>query len=221
MKKTLIILLAIFASFSARSQVVGETTIKRFSVGTDIFSDIWMNQPAGTKARFMQQGASIFGMYNYQFGKSNFSFAFGFGGTFHNFYSNATIPDIKADTISFVAIPDSVNYRKSKLGLTYLDIPFEFRLKTVKKFRVSLGFKVGILIDGKTKYKGDRPSDHVAVIIKQKPVEQLEKWRYGPTIRIGYDWFNLYAYYSLSKVFQKYQGPDMYPISVGITFLPF
>jgi hypothetical protein len=221
MKKTLIILLVVFAAIDGYSQVVGETTIKRFSVGTDIFTDIWMNQPEGTKARFMQQGASVFGMYNYQFGKSNVSFAFGFGGTFHNFYSNSTITNIKADTITFAAIPDSVNYKKSKLGLTYLDIPFEFRLKTAKKFRVSLGFKVGVLLDGKTKYKGDRSWDHTAVIAKEKPVSQLERWRYGPTIRIGYDWFNLYGYFSLSKVFQKYKGPELYPVSVGITFLPF
>ncbi len=221
MKKTLIIFLAVFSSFSGFSQVVGETTIKRFSVGTDIFTDIWMNQPEGVKTRFLQQGASVFGMYNYQFGKSNISFAFGFGGTFHNYYSNSVIPDIKADSISFTPIPDSLSYKKSKLGLTYLDIPFEFRLKTVKKFRFSLGFKVGILIDAKTKYKGDRASDHSLVNIKERPVTHLEKWRYGPTIRVGYDWFNLFAYYSLSNVFQKYKGPEMYPLSVGITLLPF
>ena len=56
---------------------------------------------------------------------------------------------------------------------------------------------------------------------KTTDVRNLESIRFGPTLRIGYDWFNISAYYSLSKFFVKDKGPEMYPISVGITFTPF
>jgi hypothetical protein len=67
------------------------------------------------------------------------------------------------------------------------------------------------------KYKYEK-----ADIEKAKQVNNVEKFRFGPTLRVGYSWFSLYAYYSVTKVFQGNKGPeDLYPISVGITLLPF
>ncbi len=204
----------------AFSQKISETTIKRFSVGADINQDFWLNKPDSMDVRGINQGGGAFGMYNFPFGKSNFSFAIGIGITVHNLFSNTTIADIKADTIKFVPIPDTVNYKKSKLGLTYLEIPVEFRLKTKDKVRVCVGFKIGYLLDAKTKYKGDR-EDGKEVKIKEKPVNNVEKWQFGPVIRVGYDWFNISAYYSVTQIFRKERGPEVSPISVGITLMPF
>jgi len=222
MKKFILVISALlFISSGFAQSKITETTIKRFSFGTDIYTDIWMNTPDNMKARTINQGIFVFGMYNYPFNESNFSFAFGFGVGVHNLYSNTTIEDIRSDSINFIPIPDSINYKKSKLGLTYIDLPLEFRLKTKDKFRAALGFKIGYLVDAKTKYKGDRP-DGKFWTEKQKQVNHVEKWRFGPTIRIGYDWFNLYAYYSVTNLFIVGRGPaNLYPISVGITLLPF
>lgn len=205
---------------SSAAQKISQTTIKRFSMGADIYTDIWLNKPDGIDTRTINQAASFFGMYNKPFGESNVSFAIGIGLGMHNLYTKGRIEDIKADTIVFVPIPDSISYKKYKLGLTYIDVPVELRLKTENKFRFAIGFKVGYLIDGKTKYKGNR-EDGQKVVFKEKQVNQLENVRFGPTIRIGYDWFNLYAYYSVTKVFKKGKGPETYPLSVGITLLPF
>ena len=217
---TAVVFLFVLTGFSQSE--AGQTLIKRFSFGADIFTDIWMNQPEGVKVRTINQGANVFGMYNFPIGESNFSFAIGLGMGFHNMYSNSRIEDIRADSINFIPIPDSINYRKSKLGLSYVDLPFEFRLKTKDKVRFGIGFKLGYMIDAKTKYKGDRYYDRAFLIVKQKQVKNVEKWRFGPTIRFGYHWFNLYAYYSLSHIFITGRGPyNLYPISVGITLLPF
>ena len=220
MKKFIVVIVFLGFFSSGYSQIVNETTVKRFSVGFDLFTDIWMNKPDNMSLRFFQQGFNTFGMYNFPFGKSNFSFAIGLGFGFHNLYSNNTIKDIRADSIEFMRIPDSIDYKKSKLGLSYIDLPIEFRLKTKDKFRAAIGFKVGFLVDAKTKYKGDRPEGGF-IIDKQKQVKGLEMWRFGPTIRIGWDWINVYAYFSVTKIFQGGRGPEMYPISVGLTFLPF
>jgi hypothetical protein len=96
----------------------------------------------------------------------------------------------------------------------------EIRLKTEKKFRFAVGFKIGYLMDGKTKYKAEG-EDGKPYIIKEKQVAQLEKWRFGPTIRIGYDWINVMGYFNVTQIFKRDRGPDLYPISVGITLLPF
>jgi len=174
-----------------------------------------MNQPEGIKARTINQGFNFFGMYNYPFSESNFSFAFGFGMGFHNMYTNGVIEDIKADSINFIRIPDSVSYKKSKLANAYVDIPIEFRFKSQSKFRVALGFKIGYLVDAKTKYKGNRP-DGPYVLLKEKQVNHVEKFRYGPTLRIGYDWFSLFGYFQISHVFRKNKGPNnLYPHITG------
>jgi hypothetical protein len=221
MKKLFLAFLILLSANALFAQSLSQTTIKRFSFGGDIFTDIWMNQPQGIKVRTINQGFNFFGMYNFPFGESNYSFAIGLGLGIHNMYSNSVIEDIKADTIRFVQIPDSVSYRKSKLCNAYIDLPLEIRLKTESKFRVAVGFKIGYLIDAKTKYKGNR-ADGPYVLTKQKQVNHVEKFRYGPVLRIGYDWFSFYGYFQISKIFVENRGPNnLYPISVGITLLPF
>ncbi len=86
-----------------------------------------------------------------------------------------------------------------------------------------MGFKFGFLVRGHTKYKGDDYIDGTTqeVIIKKKKLAFMEKNRYGFTGRIGYKWLNLWGYYQLSTLFEKGKGPEMYPISVGITIIPF
>lgn len=216
----LICLLPIFAFSQEKTKTIGATTIKRVSVGFSIYQDFFMNWPAGMNVRAINQGAGAFATYNIPFGKSPISFAIGAGIGCHNLYSNTTIDNIRADTISFTPIPDSIGYKKSKLGLTYLDFPLELRYKAKNKFNVAIGVKLGYLLDAKTKYKGDNLNGD-QIVQKNKKVANVDKFRFGPTLRIGYDWFQVYAYYSVTKIFTKGLGPDLYPISVGITFMPF
>lgn len=220
MKKTILLFLGLGIVTGVLGQMVGQTTIKRFSFGMDYYTDIWLKKPANFETRTINQGISAFGMYNYPFGESNMSIAIGIGTGFHNLYTKGQIEDIKADTITWVPFPDTLDYKRYKLGLSYFDIPLEFRLKTNQKFRVAIGAKFGFLLDGKTKYKGNR-YDGELVTIKEKQVGSLSRFRFGPTIRIGYDWFNVYAYYQVTRLFEPGRGPDIYPLSVGITLLPF
>jgi hypothetical protein len=217
---SLICFLPLLAFSQEKSKIIGETTVRRVSVGVEICQDFWMNWPKGMNIRAINQGGGAFVMYNIPFGDSPLSFAIGAGLGFHNLYSNTRIENIKADTISFTVIPDSISYKKSKLGLAYLDFPLEFRLKTKSKFNMSVGVKLGYLLDAKTKYKGENLAGD-QIIQKNKKVDNVGKFRFGPTIRVGYDWFQVVGYFSVTKIFDKGLGPDLYPISVGITFMPF
>lgn len=216
----LILILPLIASSQESSKVTSKTAVKRISVGAEIYQDFWLNKPEDMNARAINQGAGTFFMYNVPIGESHLSFAIGAGVSWHNLYSDTRIWNIKADTIIFTPIVDSMNYKKSKMGLTYIDIPLEFRLKTNNKIRASVGFKISYLIDAKTKYKGDNEFGD-QVIIKEKQISQTNKWQFGPLVRIGYDWVHIVCYYDLSTVFFKGNGPELAPISLGITFMPF
>lgn len=223
MKKIIIVLLCILPFLSIaqeKSKILGEKTIRRVSVGAEIYQDFWMNWPKGMDVRAINQGGGGFVMYNVPFGSSPISFSIGAGLGFHNLYSDCTIENIKADTIKFIRINDTIDYNRSKLGLTYLDFPLELRLVTKDKFRVSVGVKLGYLLDAKTKYKGENIAGD-RITVKTRQVDNVDKFRFGPTIRFGYDWFQVMGYFSVTQIFEKGYGPELYPISVGITFMPF
>jgi len=216
----LVILLPVISFSQEKSKVISQTTVKRVSVGAEIYQDFWLNKPDDMDGRGINQGAGTFFTYSFPIGKSPLSFAIGAGVSWHNLYSNTRIYDIKADTIIFTPIPDSIDYKKSKIGVTYLDIPLELRLKTNNKIRASIGVKISYVIDAKTKYKGDKLSGY-QVIQKEKQISNIDKFQFGPVVRFGYDWFHIVGYFSVTKLFEKERGPDVYPISLGITFMPF
>lgn len=235
MKKILALfigLLFVSSSFAQADKVI-ESTKKKFNIGVDVFTDIWQISGSDGQVtpdpRTINQGANVFGMYNSPIGKSDFSFAIGLGLGMHNMYSDTRIKDLNASTIEFEKIPDDVNYKKSKISLTYLDLPAEIRLVTKSEFRVSLGMKVGYLLNSHDKYKGDAYSVAAdgtvttsgSVVEKRRDISNLEQWRYGATFRIGYKWVNLVGYYQFSDLFQADKGPKMAPISVGISLTSF
>ncbi|MCF8367757.1 MAG: PorT family protein [Bacteroidales bacterium] len=220
--KNILLLALLLVCFNSFSQVVDEETKRKFTFGLDLFTDIWQETPKTLEPRTLNPGVNIFGSYNYIFGESNVSFSPGLGLSVHNLFSKSRI-GTNSDSSFFEVIPDDISFKRSKFTTTYLDIPLELRYKSKAEFRLAVGFKFGFLINAQTKFKGDDFINDLKneVIIKQGNISFLEKNRYGFTGRIGYKWLNIWGYYQLSSTFVKGSGPDMYPISVGITIIPF
>jgi hypothetical protein len=220
--KKLFLILFILIGINSFAQMVTEETKRKFTFGLDIFTDIWQDKPESINPKTINPGVNIFGSYNYIFGKSNVSFSPGIGLGIHNLYSDSWLR-VNNDSAYFEPVPDTLGFKRSKLTTTYLDIPFELRFKSKGEFRLAIGFKFGFLIKAHTKYKGENYIEGTSdqVIIKQARFNFIEKNRYGFTGRIGYKWLNLWGYYQLSTLFADGKGPQMYPISVGITVIPF
>ena len=221
MKKIFVLLLSLIA-LNSFSQMVTEDTKRKFTFGLDVFSDIWQDKPSNLQEQTINPGVNIFGSYNYMFGESNVSFSPGIGLGIHNLYTDSWLR-VNTDSAYFEAIPDTLSYKKYKMTTTYFDIPLELRFKSKSEFRVAIGFKFGFLIKAQTKYKGDNYIEGTTdqVIIKTGKFNFVEKNRYGFTGRIGYKWLNVWGYYQLSTLFETNRGPEMYPISIGITVIPF
>ena len=224
--KKLFILLFCFIALNAFTQVVNEKAKKLFTFGLDVYADIWQDVPSSIEPKTINPGVNVFGTYNFIFGESNFSFSPGIGLGIHNLFSSSFLLT-SSDSSYFVPIneeiPDGYSYKKSKFVAPYLDIPLEIRFKSKSEFRIAVGFKFGFLLRAYTKFKGDNylAELHQTTIYKKKMIQHLEKNRYGFIGRIGYKWLNIYGYYQLSTLFVKEKGPEMYPISVGITIIPF
>ena len=222
------ILAVFFLGFSGNAQVVNEKTKKKISIGVGLYTDIMLNVPSGIKTWAINRGATVFGTYNIPFGKSDYSFAIGLAISSHNIFGNFIV-NSTADSTWLKKIPDSVSYKRSKMTLAYVEVPIEFRFKSKTKVSVGLGFKAGFLIGSYSKYVGDGPistanytlNDTGKQRVKFWGIKNLDQFTYGPTLRIGYKWANLFGYYMISNLFTKDRGPDMYPISVGFILMPF
>ena len=227
-KNILVFVLGLFA-LSTFAQTVSESTIKKVSLGYDLYNSFWIDMPLGVDTRLVNQGINVFAMYNHELNEKGLSVAAGLGISSENlFVTDHYVADVHADVVEFTAIPVGLAASRSKMNFTYLDIPLELRLKTDKDLRFGLGFKFGVLIDSKTFYIGsdlvpDADGNYSVFesYIKDKKINQLEDYRFGVQLRAGYKWVQVFGYYSLNKVFIADKGPQMYPIHVGVTFMPF
>jgi hypothetical protein len=249
MKKLLIILFSVvlIINCNAQEKVADASTnaIKKLKpadrIMVDVFVDLWQGLPSTVSTtKNINRGANVYYMKDLPFGKSNFGFAAGVGISCHNLYSDSYIAREKLlDTAtgtysygktSFFEIPKTngnseVTYKNNKMTAIYADIPIEFRFRTKNNgFKVGLGFKGGILVTSYTKYNGTEYWNTLItdnkVKVKNYKVPNIEKFRYGATLRIGWRWVTAFAFYQISDLFKKDLGPEMYPISVGITISP-
>jgi hypothetical protein len=208
---------------SSVAQIVNEIAKKRVIIGVGMFTDIWIKDfPEGVRTRDINQGFQTFAAYNVPFGKSNFGFSIGVGMRIHNLYGNFLVKSTQTYT-DLERIGDSIDYKRSKLVMPFLELPIEFRFKSESKVSVGVGFKVAYMLPAHSKYVGENYEldDGVELRVKYREIENLEQFSYGPTLRIGYRWFSINGYYSIAKLFTKGKGPDMYPISVGFLLMPF
>jgi len=218
----IIFFLMVGSLINGHAQMVNEITKKRVTIGVGMFNDIWFDLPEGIKTRTINQGFQAFAMYNVPFGKSNFGFAIGLGFRTNNLYGNFLVNSTN-DSTTLEKIPDSVNYQRSKLTMPWLELPIEFKFKSKSKIAVGIGFKIAYLLPAYTKYVGDNYIEGTIakLRVKYREVKNLEQFSYGPTFRIGYRWFHINAYYSISKLFTKGNGPQMYPLTIGFLIMPF
>ena len=226
MKKIILIVTCFITLGTLVSAQDADLFTDKFATGIDIFNDLVMDAPDNMEFKGFNPGVNVYAMRTFAIGKSNFAFAAGLGLGMHNIYSNSTLQDTSGVSF-FKEIPEKtangkdLNYKKSKLSLTYVDVPLELRFKTTSGFRVSAGFKVGYLINAHTKYKGDDLIDGSKTKIKVGRLPNIQTWRFGPSFQIGYKWVNLMAFYSISTVFEDKQGPPIYPVSLGLSLRPF
>ena len=226
MKKFFLLFFVLLIGYQGFSQRVDESTRRKASAIFTVINDFYVDMPDSVDANFLNLGVNFSGLYDYRIGKSNFSFAFGIGIGSHNLKSDALVVEDTNNVSHFRPINSlypGTNYKRNKISYTYFDVPLEFRLRTKKDLRASLGFKFGFLIDSHTKYRGDdylfNSGDNLH--FKVKDVPNIEKFRYGVTARFGWKFINLTGFYSLTNLFTKNKGPETYPISVGISLMPF
>lgn len=222
MKKTslLFILLFLFASFS-QAQLISERTAGKVIIGADIFTDISTGKKYDNfDLRAINQGVSVYSMFNFKFENTPHSASIGVGYTGHNFYmKDAYLARPYHDKTEFVDVPH--DYKRSKINTNYIDIPVEVSFRFMNQFKITAGFKFGILATGKSKYVGELYNDDQTYRIKYCRIDNLEKYVYSITLRAAYKSVHLFMAYQFSDTFKNGVGPEIKPFSIGIGVRPF
>lgn len=116
-----------------------------------------------------------------------------------------------------------VTYSKNRFKTGYLTIPLLLELNTSdhpkKTFHANVGLLTGLKITGKMKYEYDLNGKHEKH--KDKDSFNTNPVKLALTARVGVGRFTVFANYQLNRLFQKGEGPEVYPFAVGIQLVHF
>jgi hypothetical protein len=116
-----------------------------------------------------------------------------------------------------------LDYSKNRFKTWFVNAPLLLVLNAGdnknKSFHLSVGAIFGLNLQTKMKYKyrldGDSKKE------KDKQSFNTNPFRVSATVRGGVGWFNVFATYSLTPLFESGRGPELYPFTIGITLLGF
>ena len=180
---------------------------------------------------------------NLNIAKNHFGLTSGLGLTFNNYYfSNSTL--LIHDSSSLVAYElvdqnrNKADMKVNKLTVLWLTLPVMFEYQTNSgirwnSFHLSLGVVGGLRLCSYTKqqfysryttyYLQDDNGNYTgSVYVDNKATRTQSQYHLNPfkldaTVRIGWSFLNFFANYSVTPMFQKNQGPEVYPWAMGIT----
>ena len=233
MKKALFTLIALAFSVVSYAQLIANKTDNKVTLGIDFFSDFQLGTNTNWDPRGFNQGVGLGLTYNFPLGESSkHTVAVGLGMSSHNYFSyNRILNPYTNDSLMISeSYRDTDGFKRSKLNATYIEVPMELRFRIKDQVKIGVGFKFGYMLAAKTKFVGpDYSTDNIltdgnGTTIREEHtgVNNLERYAYSATLRIGWKWVSAYAAYQFSPVFAVgHFAPVIHPLSVGITFAPF
>ena len=116
---------------------------------------------------------------------------------------------------------DVEGFKRFKVNPVYGEVPLVLNFRIKDQVKIGVGFKLGILVMAKTKYVG--PDDDGTIVHhKDTYINNLERYTYSATLRVGWKWVSAFASYQLNPVFEVgHEAPVIHPLSVGVSFAPF
>lgn len=162
--------------------------------------------------------------FNIPFGK-NLGLVTGMGSTWNNYRLRNNVNLYENDEGILVAENETVkSYYKNTINTWTFSVPliFEFQIPVAHK---KPGIFCGIGVVGSAKVlswgKQNYYMDGDRIKIDKRSDYLINTFRYGLTARVGFKYLKLFANYDLVQLFQEDRGPEVYPVSVGLTLISF
>ena len=143
----------------------------------------------------------------------------GLGLQFNSYRLRQNTNMMFGDSVALMA-DTTRNLTRNTLQATYLRVPlmleFNTSTKPTKSFHVALGVVGGFRIH--SSYIQKYNQDGVDYKISTGGIPNLNLFSGEAMVRVGYGPFLVYASYWLTPLFDKKEGPELYPFSAGIGF---
>ena len=151
-------------------------------------------------------------------GKTRFSGSAGLEFSWNNYkFDQNVIIGKDSASVRFDPFPAGQKKIKSKLTVAWINVPLMLHYHALKSsFHMAIGGFVGYRLGShnKTKFTED------GVIKKEKEYTNfyLNSLQYGMRFQIGFYDVDFFASYNLNSLFSKGRGPQLTPLSFGVTF---
>lgn len=188
----------------------------------DVFHTFWMGMPSQVNHQKFHPGFNVSVMWDFRVSpNSPISFGLGLGTSYYTQFSNAMLQyDSKSDVMRYSLLPVSV--ADTCLNrMTYINchIPLEFRYRHSNGFKFSLGVRLGLVAEVSHRYKGPNLSGSGAdQNFKSFEVFNKQKYNVDFFMRCGWKFVSVYYSYQVNKLFESGKGPQINPMSLGISF---
>lgn len=154
--------------------------------------------------------------------KKTFGLVTGMGLSFNDYAFDSPVT-IKKENEYGKVIPvdiqlENKSVKKSKLHVNYLTVPLLLEVKTPlrmggSRLSLSAGAIGSLYLGSHTKYKYYDSGKE-----KTQGNYNINQWKYELTGRIHFGDFTVFANYSMTPLFETGQGPEIHPLTVGISF---
>jgi hypothetical protein len=188
----------------------------------------WQNTPDSIKTGGLPRTFNAYFLFDFPFKTNpNFSVAIGPGiATDHMFFDEMNV-GLKNATPSLVFdnVSDTAHFKKYKLSTVYLEAPVELRFsanptENKRSVKVAVGAKVGTLLSAGVKGKNLESASGnplASYTLKEKSKRYFNTTRLSLTGRAGYGPFSLFASYGITPIFKEGVGPEIRPLTIGLT----
>lgn len=154
--------------------------------------------------------------------RKTFGLVTGMGISFNDYAFDAPVT-IKKENDYGKVIPvdiqqENKSVKKSKLHVNYLTVPLLLEVKTPlrmggSRLSLSAGAIGSLYLGSHTKYKFYESGK-----VKTQGNYHINQWKYELTGRIHFGDFSVFANYSMTPLFETGHGPELHPLTVGISF---
>lgn len=190
--------------------------------------DQWLQKPDSIKTKGFSRSVNLYFMLDFPFKTdSRFSVGLGAGVGTSTIYFNKQRADIgiARGVLLFPNLADTNYYKRYKLVTTYLEAPVELRFtanpeNSNKSWKIAVGAKIGTLVGVSTKGKNlvnKAGTSLGSTTVKEKNRQYFNSTRFSVMGRIGYGNITVFGQYQINNFIKDGVGPNMHPLSIGIT----
>lgn len=188
----------------------------------------WSGKPDSIKTGGFSRTFNMYLMLDFPF-KTNphWSVALGPGIATDNIFFDKMYVGIKenAASVPFTNLSDTNHFRKYKLATAYLELPVELRYRfnpdnDRRSMKFAIGAKIGTLVNAHVKGKELQDRNDNAIqdyTLKESSKKFFNRTRLSVMGRIGFGHFSAFVSYAITPVFKEGQGPQVRPLTIGLT----